>query len=125
MPNLKEILQSINYIKNDDLIDDFNSSDYVPYVVNKIFSYFPETILLANEMNKNWHLDKKIQYKYYVNGVRKGKRYSPWLKLENNEDVDLVAKYYGVSKRIAREYLKILSASELENIQNILKTGEK
>jgi len=125
MPNLKEILQSINYLKNDDLIDDFNSSDYVPYVVNKIFSYFPETILLANEMNKNWHLDKKIQYKYYVNGVRKGKRYSPWLKLENNEDVDLVAKYYGVSKRIAREYLKILSASELENIQNILKTGEK
>jgi hypothetical protein len=125
MPNLKEILQSINYIKNDDLIDDFNSSDYVPYVINKIFSYFPETILLSNEMNKNWHLDKKIQYKYYVNGVRKGKRYSPWLKIENNEDVDLVSKYYGVSKRIAREYLKILSASELENIRNILKTGEK
>jgi hypothetical protein len=125
MPNLKEILQSINYLKNDDLIDDFNSSDYVPYVINKIFSYFPETILLSNEMNKNWHLDKKIQYKYYVNGVRKGKRYSPWLKIENNEDVDLVSKYYGVSKRIAREYLKILSASELENIRNILKTGEK
>jgi hypothetical protein len=125
MPNLKEILQSINYIKNDDLIDDFNSSDYVPYVINKIFSYFPETILLSNEMNKNWLLDKKIKYKYYVNGVRKGKRYSPWLKIENNEDVDLVSKYYGVSKRIAREYLKILSASELENIRNILKTGEK
>lgn len=125
MPNLKEILQSINYLKNDDLIDDFNSSDYVPYVVNKIFSYFPETILLANEMNRNWHLDKKLQYKYYVNGVRKGKRYSPWLKLENDENLDLVAKYYGVSKRIAREYLKILSASELEYIRNILKTGEE
>ena len=123
MPDLKDILKSINVTKDGDLIDDYNKSDYPPFVVNRCFSFYPDTILLANEMNMRSDLDKKLQYKYLLNAVRKKSRYSPWLKHKLPEEIQLLKDYYGFSTAKAKEALPLLSKDDLKKIKEILDKG--
>jgi len=123
MPELKDILKSINITKDGDLIDDYNKSDYPPFVVNRCFSYYPDTILHANEMNMRSDLDKKLQYKYLLNAVRKKSRFSPWLKYKLPEEIQLIKDYYGLSTAKAKEALPLLSKDDLKNIKQILDKG--
>lgn len=122
MPELKEILNSINYEKKSDLLDDYNKSDYIPYVVNRIFSFFPDTVLFANEMNKVPHLDNILQYKYLLYGIRKAKRYSKWLKRaeENEKIINFIARKYNISFRRARNYLDVLPESVIQELKSIM-----
>ena len=41
-----------------------------------------DCLMYANEMNKFSSLDKKLQYDFFINIIRKKKRFSPWLKQE-------------------------------------------
>jgi len=123
MPELKDILKSINLTKDGDLIDDYNQSDYPPFVVNRCLSFHADTILLANEMNSRSDLDKKLQYKYLLNAVRKKSRYSPWLKYKLPEEIQLIKDYYGFSTAKAKEALPLLSKDDLNKIKEILDKG--
>ena len=93
MPELKDILKSINLTKDADLIDSFNESDYPAWVVNRAMSFYPDTILQVNEMNQRSAIPKILQYKYLLNSVRKKNRYSPWLKVKVDPDVAVIKEY--------------------------------
>ena len=121
--NLSEILNSINYSKKDILTDPQQEKEYVPFVVNRCLSYFPDTILHANEMNRLNSLDKKIQYEYYLKSIRSRKRFSKWLKKESDDDIDIIKKYYGYSDKRAREALRILTKEEIKSIKKELDIG--
>ena len=93
---LKDWLNSVNFNKKDLLADDPTAiSSYPPYIVNRCLSGTVDTILFANEMNLNAHLDKDMQYSFFLYTLRKRKRFSPWLKKEQVDDLDLVKKHYG------------------------------
>ena len=78
---LKDWLNSINQTKENIIdIDPDLEKDYPPYIINKCLSGFVDTILFSNEMNMSPHLDKKMQYDFFINIVRKRKRFSPWLR---------------------------------------------
>ena len=123
MPTLSEITKSINQEKDSDLIDKYNQSDYPAFVVNRIYSLFPDTILLANELNQVSGIENRLQYKYYLYSVRTGKRFSPWLKHEISEDIQVIKDAYKVSTIKALEMRKVLSDGDIDELKQYLDEG--
>ena len=124
MIELKDWLNSINFNK-DNLIEEDPAviKDYAPYIINRCLSGTIDSILFANEMNKYPNLDKDMQYNFYLNTLRKKKRFSPWLRKEKVTDLQSVKQYYGYSNEKASQALKILSKQQLEFIRQRLETG--
>ena len=121
---LKEWLNSINITKNN-LIDEEPDLEkqYPSYIVNRCMSGHIDAILLANEMNKRPNLPKKLQYDFFLNSIRRRKRYSPWLRKEEIENLDFVKRYYGYSNEKAKQVLNILTREQFSFIRDRLETG--
>ena len=116
---LKDWLNSINFNKDNLIEEDPEAiSSYPPYIVNRCLSGHLDTVLFANEMNKYSNLDKDMQYSFFLYTLRKRKRFSPWLKKEQVEDLDLVKKHYGYSNEKARIAVSLLTNTQLEYIRN-------
>jgi hypothetical protein len=121
---LSDILNSINQTKENLLSKDPRlEKDYVPFVINKCFSYFPDTIFYANRMNQAAFLDKKLQYDYYIHSISKRKRFSKWIKPEENKDLEIVKQIYGYSDARAREVIDMLPMDKLREL--VQKGGQK
>ena len=120
MAELKDWLNSINFTK-EDLSQEVR--DYPPYIVNKCLSGHLDCVLFANEMNRYHFLDKDMQYHFYLNTLRKKKRFSPWLRKDKVSDLEYVKRYYGYNNENATQALKILSNEQIEFIKQKLDTG--
>ena len=123
---LKDWLNSINLTKKN-LIDEDHSmeKEYPPFIINKCLSGHLDTVLFANEMNQHHFLPKKMQYDFFLNSVRKKKRFSPWLRQDKIKDLDYVKRYYGYSNEKAKQALKILTQEQLNFIKSKFDTGGK
>ncbi len=121
---LKDWLNSINQTK-DDLTEENPDviKEYAPFVINRCLSGHIDCILYANEMNMNHHLAKDMQYSFFLNTIRKRKRYSPWLRKDKIKDLECVKQYYGYSNEKASQALKILSKEQINFIKQRLETG--
>ena len=117
---LKDWLNSINHTK-EDLSEDIKS--YPPYIINRCLSGHIDCVMFANEMNINHHLDKDLQYSFYLNSLRKRKRFSPWLRKDKITDLECVKQYYGYSNEKASQALKILTKEQINFIKQRLETG--
>ena len=121
---LKDWLNSINFNKNNLIEEDSDIiKDYPPYIVNRCLSGHFDCVMFVNEMNKYPNLDKDMQYSFYLNTLRKKKRFSPWLRKEKVTDLQSVKQYYGYSNEKASQALKILSKQQLDYIKKRLDTG--
>ena len=121
---LKDWLNSINFNKENLMEEDPSTiKDYAPYIVNRCLSGHIDCIMYANEMNKYSFLDKDMQYSFYLNSVRKRKRFSPWLRKDKVTDLECVKQYYGYSNEKASQALKILDKKQLNFIKQRLETG--
>ena len=118
-----EFVNAINYTKKNIMVDDITKKAYAPYMVNRQLSYFPDTVLAANEMNRNHHLDNRLQFDFFINIVRKRKRFSKWYKPETISDLDAVKKYYGYSNEKARQVLTLLSPEHINELKRKVTTG--
>jgi hypothetical protein len=118
-----EYLNSINDTKQDIMHDDIAEKAYNPFMTNRSLSYFQDTVFFANEMNRYHHLDKKLQFHFLINIVRKRKRFSKWNKPELVSDIDVVKEYYGYSNEKARQALTLLSPSQIEEIRKKVSKG--
>ena len=116
---LSEILASVNNTKEHLYLDDPDRvKSYPPYIINRCLSGHVDSILFANAMNLNQHLDKRLQYDFLLNTLRKRKRFTPWLKKEQIEDLDLVKKHYDYSNEKAKIAVALLTKTQIENIRN-------
>ena len=121
---LGDFLNSINHNKKPLLDSDEKAEKlYQPYIVNRCLSFFSDTIFHANVVNCNWMADKKMQFDFYRFSIRKKKRFSPWIKKENDADIDLVRSAYGYTEQKAREVLNILRPEDLQQIRKFMDTG--
>jgi hypothetical protein len=120
----KDWLNSINQTKIN-LIDEDSEieKEYPPYIINRCFSGHIDTIMFANEMNIFHFLPKKMQYDFFINIIRKKKRFSPWLKQEKIKDLECIKSYYGYSNEKAKQALGILTKTQLDFIKSKLETG--
>ncbi len=123
---LKDWLNSININKKDIITEDPDTErEYAPFIINKCMSGHLDTVLLANEMNINHSLPKRLQYDFFLNSVRKKKRFSPWLRKDKIKDLDCVKRYYGYSNEKATQVLRILSSEQIAFIRSKLEIGGK
>ena len=121
---LKEWLNSINTNKNNLIDEDTDiEKQYPSYIINRCLSGQLDSVMFANEMNKLPNLAKKLQYDFFLNSLRKRKRYSPWLRKEQIENLELVKRYYGYSNEKAKQVLNILTREQLSFIRDRLETG--
>lgn len=99
---------------------------YSAWLVNRSLSYFNDSIIHANEMNKNHHLDSRLQFDYLRTAVRRRKRYSKWIKNNESESIEIIKTAYQYSNEKARMVLDILSDDQLNLLkQKISKGGHK
>jgi hypothetical protein len=106
------------------MIDDLIEEEYNSFIINRALSYYPDTILYANEMNKNHHLDGRLQFDFFINIIKKRKRFSPWLKATEIENLDVIKEYYGYSNEKAKSVLSLFNNKQIENLkQRIYKGG--
>ena len=118
-----EYVNSINYSKEDVMVDDISEKAYNSFTVNRSLSYFQDTVGLANVMNQYHHTDNKLQYHFLINIVRKRKRFSKWMKPETESDIEVVKEYYGYSNEKARQVLSILSPEMITIIKQKVNKG--
>ena len=123
---LKDWLNSINLNKNNIIKEDPDTErKYAPFIINKCMSGHLDTVLLANEMNMNHSLPKSLQYDFFLNSVRKKKRFSPWLRKDKIKNLDVVKQYYGYSNEKAAQVLRILTSEQIAFIRSKLEIGGK
>ena len=124
MTELKDWLNSINFTKKDLREDDPDViKEYAPYIINRCLSGHLDCVMFVNEMNKYSFLDKDMQYSFYLNTLRKKKRFSPWLRKEKVTDLEIIKQYYGYSNEKASQALKILTPEQITFIKQRLDTG--
>lgn len=76
-----DYLNAINTTKKDLMKEDpLSEKDYVPFMINRGLSYFPDTIMYANEMNKYSSIPKDWQFAFYMHSIKPKKRFSKWHK---------------------------------------------
>ena len=120
-----DFANSINYTKENLMVDDWSEKQYNAFIINKSLSHGIDTVVAANEMNARPHLDAKLQYDFLQGFVRKKKRFNKWLKAEKEENLEIIKEYFGYSNVRAQEALRLLSEADIEAIKGLLKKGGK
>ena len=118
-----DFLNSINYSKQNLIKEPQDEKEYVPFIVNRGLGYFQDTVMLANEMNVNCHIDNKMQYDFLKNTVRKRKRFSKWLKAEDDKKVDILVAYLGYSRSNAKHVADLFDSKAISDIKKRLDKG--
>ena len=121
-----EYLNAINMTKENIMVDDIAEKGYNSFIVNRSLSYFNDTVLYANEMNVNHHIDNRLQFDFFINIVRKKKRFSKFMKPETVSDVEAVKEYYGYSNEKAKSALTLLTSDQINELKKkVYKGGRK
>ena len=120
-----DYLKAINETKKDIMVDDIAEDEYNPFMVNRGLSYFQDTVLYANEMNKYHNLDHRLQFDFLINIVRKRKRFSKWNKNTDPDALSVVKEYYGYSNEKARQVLSLLSNEQIQELKKRMFKGGK
>ncbi len=121
-----EYVNAINMTKKDIMVDDLAEKSYNSYMVNRSLSYFPDTVMMANEMNIYHHLDNRLKFDFLINIVRKKKRFSKWIKPETVSEVEVVKEYYGYSNEKAKSALSLLTSDQINELKKkVYKGGRK
>lgn len=125
---LFDYINAIN--KQNDLVNKSDNPEdtireYNPFITNKSFSFHQDSILAANAMNMNAHIDKKLQYDFFINILRPRKRYSKWFKRESNDALEVIVESYKCNYERAKELLNILSDENIKHLKQKLEKGGK
>ena len=118
-----DFVNSINYSKEDLIVDERTEKEYNPFIVNRAMGFGPDTVIAGNEMNARPHLDNKLQYDFLRSVIRKAKRYNKWLKAEE-ENIEAIQEFFGYSFIKAKEALSILTETEIDLIKLHLNTSK-
>jgi|TARA_R110002153_G_scaffold69839_3_gene184229 hypothetical protein len=124
MSNPFDYLNSVNMTKKD-IMDPLEESKYPAFMVNRGLSYFQDTVLLANEMNRCHQLDGRMQYDFLRTSIRKRKRFSKWVKKDAVDNVALVKEYYNYSDSKAESVMDLFTSEDIAAIKSKLYKGGK
>lgn len=109
-------------IKDAEIPEDMEKK-YNPYITNRAFSFYLDTILHANEMNGKHWLFKDAQFRYYLGALRPKWRQSEWFKAKKDTDLDNIQQVFQCNRTVAKQYMSILSEENLQIINNKVSKG--
>jgi len=119
-----DFLNAINETKKDLIKEDpSNEKEYSAWMVNRGLSFFPDTVMYANEMNQRHQVSNKWQFQFLLNSIPRKKRFSKWFKREEEKNLKLVMDCYGYSSEKAKQVLGILTPEQLKTIEEKQYTG--
>ena len=119
-----DFLNAINDTKVDLFVDPQANKDYSPFMINKGLSYFPDTIMYANEMNRHNTVDKELQFDFLLNSITKRKRFSKWFKKDvSPEQIKAIMFVYKYNEERAMEVMSILTNEQIRIIENKMYKG--
>ena len=118
-----EYVKAINNTKKDIMVADIAEKEYNSFMVNRSLSNFQDTVLFANLMNINHHIDGRLQFDFFINTIRKKNRFSKWLKPLNYEDLGVIKEYYGYSDEKAKSVLLLLDNKQIEELKKRIYKG--
>jgi hypothetical protein len=119
-----DFINAINDTKKNLFEDPQASKDYSSFMINRGLSYFPDTVLYANEMNQHSTIPVDWQFFFFLNTIPKKKRFSKWSKKDKEtKSIQLVKEYYGYSNERAKEALSVLTDNQLKTIEEKLEKG--
>lgn len=117
-----DFVKSIN--KHTEIPFDVESEKaYAPFIVNRAFSYFPDTILAANELNTNGNLPKQLQYHYLLNIIRPSNRFAKWSKKVDSDSFNVVQEHFKFNTKKTLAALRILSKDDIEKLRSFSNKG--
>jgi len=127
MANPFDFLNEINLTKKDLIREDpLVEKDYNPFMINRGLSYFADTVMYANEMNRHSGIPKIWQNDFFLNTITRKKRFSKWHKKDTeSKSLQLIMEYYKYSTEKAKEVLAILTPEQLKMIEQKLYKGGK
>jgi hypothetical protein len=120
-----DYLNSINVKKNDIMLGDEEEKGYSAFMINRGLSFFQDTVLLANEMNMNSHLDNRLQYDFLRSAIRPRKRFSKWMKKTVPAKIEVIKEYYGYSDEKAESVSDLISDETIGEMKKVLSKGGK
>ena len=119
-----DFLNAINDNKKNLFEDPQAEKDYSSFMINRGLSYFPDTILYANEMNKAAEIPKKWQFDFLLQSISKKRRFSKWHKKDaSTESLKIIMKHYKYSENKAYEVIDLMSQAQLQELQEAYETG--
>ena len=112
-----DFVTAITFTKKDIMVDDIAEKGYNPFIINRNFSFFNDTVLYANEMNRFHHLDHRLQFDFFINIIKKKKRWSKWVKPQDIENLELIKQHYGYSNEKAKSVLELFNNEQIEELK--------
>ena len=104
--------------QNEVLSGTLTPDDYNPFMVNRVLSLYPDTVLLAQEMNTRPSIPKDYQFHFLHGLVDKRKRWAKWPK-KTKEDMELLSaiiEVMKVSEMKAEEIIPVLTDKQKQEI---------
>ena len=120
-----QYIASINNTKKDLMTDDVAEKEYSPFMINRGLSYFSDTVMLANEMNRASHIDHRMQYDFLRLAIRPRKRFSKWMKKTVPARIETIKEYYGYSDAKAEAISDLISDDDIKAMKDVLSKGGK
>jgi hypothetical protein len=122
-----DYLKEINEDKKDLIRDSDNpelaEKEYNAFIINKGLSLFADTIMFANEMNRLHWLPAIMQNDFYLNIIRKRKRFSKWHKPKEDYKLQLISEYYDYTMEKAKEVIDLFSDEDIVEIETRMVKG--
>lgn len=121
----KDYVPAISHNKKKlmDSDDDQWEKNYLPFLINRNFSNFQDTIMHAQQMNIYHTVDRKMQFDFLLNSIRPRKRFSKWHKKIVHNDFECVKQYYGYNNKKTEQALAILTKDQIGCIRESMNKG--
>ena len=97
-------------------------NDYSQFVINRHFSYFPDSLMYSAEINQ-FQLTNQTHYDFLFNSIRPRNRFTKWFKKSSFTNLEMIKKYYQVSDKEALCISKLLGEDQLTEIKKLTDTG--
>jgi hypothetical protein len=110
-------IDNVSY-KKEELDENGILSYYHPFLTNRSLSYHVDSLIHANEMNMRHHLDKDMQYAFFLNSLRARKRLAKWSKKEHEDKLKSISEHFNYSYTKASQVLDLINNEQLDVIKN-------
>jgi len=97
--------------------DALAEKSYNAYLANLAFSQHLDSILHANRMNERHYIPARAAYEYYINSLRRRRRFAPWAKKTQNEQLEVVCRAFNCRAEIGKQYLQLLSEQQIHALK--------
>lgn len=120
---LTDWLYSIILNKNN-IMDKENEKKYPQFIINNILSKDRELIFYIDAIN-NLNISNRMHYDFLLNAIVRKKRFLqfPKKKIQENEIITFIKRYYNVSYDRALKYYKFLDDNDINNLKKYFNEG--